>query len=116
MSTTALTPLQIAQVIHAANLAYRANIGEEPGVAWERLDSDMQETIVHGVKVAQEGNDAEELHRQWVMVKEVQGWTYGPEKDAIKKTHPQLVPYANLDLDQRRKDSLFLAIVGALSS
>lgn len=110
-----ISPLQIAQVCHAANTAYQANIGNVPSPPWEELDTDMKESILHGVKVAQEGNDAEEMHRQWAMVREAQGWTYGATKDSEAKTHPNLVPYANLPEAERRKDSLFLAIVGALS-
>lgn len=39
---------------------------------------------------------------------------YGPEKDAIRKTHPCLVGYLSLPEAQRRKDDIFGAVVRAL--
>jgi RyR domain len=43
------------------------------------------------------------------------GWIYGVEKDAESKTHPCLLPYAELPVEQRRKDALFRAIVQSLT-
>jgi len=55
-------------------------------------------------------------HDSWLAEKEATGWKFGPVKDPEKKEHPCLVPYAELSLEQRRKDALFKAIVAALSS
>ena len=43
------------------------------------------------------------------------GWVYGAEKNAELKTHPCLVPYGDLPVEQRVKDELFTAIVKAVS-
>lgn len=39
---------------------------------------------------------AENVHDVWALGRMAEGWTYGPEKDAGKKTTPQLVSYENL--------------------
>jgi hypothetical protein len=51
---------------------------------------------------------------RWCAQKENDGWVYGPQKDAVAKTHPCLVPYEQLSADQRKKDRLFFAIVPAV--
>jgi hypothetical protein len=55
----------------------------------------------------------EQSHESWWAEKQRTGWTYGPVKDAEKKTHPCCVPYAELPREQQRKDALFFAIVKA---
>jgi hypothetical protein len=38
------------------------------------------------------------------------GWSYGEEYDREAKTHPDLVPYAQLGRLEREKDSVFVAL------
>jgi hypothetical protein len=54
------------------------------------------------------------MHGQWMALKEIEGWTYGPIKDEQLKTHPCMVPYADLPEHQKVKDHLFSAIVDTL--
>jgi hypothetical protein len=42
------------------------------------------------------------------------GWVYGEVKDAEKKTHPCILPYDELPLQQRTKDYLFKQVVDSL--
>lgn len=49
-------------------------------------------------------------HDFWMDEKLAEGWTYGTVKDAIAKTHPNLVPYDKLDPEQMVKDGVFKAI------
>lgn len=110
-----LTPYQIATVCHEANRGYQSALGEDVSLPWEECGNDMRQSIVHGVNVAQEGNGPEEMHRQWAMVREAQGWVFGAVKDTEAKTHPNLIPYDKLPESQKLKDRLFLAVVAALS-
>ena len=49
--------------------------------------------------------------------KEREGWTYGETKDAKKKTHPNLVPFYQLPIQERMKDIMFIytATMGILT-
>lgn len=104
----------IARVCHEANRELQVILGEQPNEAWDDCDVDLQESAVVGVGKALEGVTSEELHESWCVTKRQQGWVYGEEKDFDAKTHPCLVPYAELPLEQRVKDDLFKAIVRAL--
>lgn len=42
------------------------------------------------------------------------GWVYGDVKDPELKTHPCLVPYNELPVEQKTKDTLFINIVHAV--
>lgn len=105
---------ELARLAHAANREMQVILGETVGPVWDDLDTEMQESIRHGVRVVQEGNGPEELHRQWVMVKEALGWQYGEELDRGAKIHPNLVPWERLTPKQRAKDQLFFGVVSSL--
>lgn len=54
--------------------------------------------------------DAEEAHDSWVTAYQLMGWTYGPVRDTEKKTHPDMVPFAELGWRERIKDAVFIAL------
>lgn len=45
---------------------------------------------------------AKNVHEVWAKSRIGQGWTFGRERDDVKKTHPGLVPYT--DLSEQEKD------------
>jgi hypothetical protein len=52
----------------------------------------------------------EELHDDWVRAYEAMGWRYGPERDPEARTHPDMVPYDELEPRERDKDAVFVAL------
>lgn len=52
----------------------------------------------------------EELHGSWMQAYLSMGWTYGEVYDWDAKTHPDLVPYAQLGQLERDKDAVFVAL------
>lgn len=52
----------------------------------------------------------EELHGSWMQSYFLMGWTYGEKYDREAKTHPDLVPYAQLGQLERDKDAVFVAL------
>jgi hypothetical protein len=52
----------------------------------------------------------EELHDDWVKAYETMGWVYGPARDTEKKTHPDMVPFDQLEPRERDKDAVFIAL------
>ena len=108
--------MDIARVCHEANRVLQRFLGEPVNLAWDWCNDALQESVVAGVERAVKGSNPKELHDAWRKYRESQGWIYGPEKDAQKKTHPNLVPWSELDPMQRRKDFVFMSIVEILSS
>ena len=106
---------KIARICHQTNKAYCEMLGDSSQVDWGQAPDWQKDSAIKGVQVALNGGSAENLHDSWAKQKEVDGWKYGPVKDADKKEHPCMVPYKDLPPEQQKKDALFAAIVTALS-
>jgi RyR domain-containing protein len=52
----------------------------------------------------------EELHDDWVRAYETMGWRYGPVRDVEAKTHPDMVPFDQLEQREQDKDAVFVAL------
>ncbi|MBM4275973.1 MAG: RyR domain protein [Deltaproteobacteria bacterium] len=53
-------------------------------------------------------------HDRWMAEKRAAGWTYGPVKDAGKKTHPSLLPWEELPEEEKDKDRQAVRAIPAL--
>lgn len=106
----------IAQVVHEATRALQDLHGDEsPAQPWACETAGTRESAVEGVRKARAGRTPAQLHQDWCDWKTARGWTYGPVKDPQRKTHPCLVPYADLPEHQQAKDRVFIAVVTALA-
>ena len=47
---------------------------------------------------------AENNHDHWARQRIEDGWTYGPQRDDVRKTHPDLVPYGDVPEDEKEYD------------
>ena len=47
---------------------------------------------------------AENVHENWSLSRLQEGWTYGEQRDDVKKTHPCLVPYSDLSDSEKSYD------------
>ena len=52
----------------------------------------------------------EELHDDWVRAYEALGWVYGPMRDVEAKTHPDMVPFDQLEPREQIKDEVFVRL------
>lgn len=108
--------LDIAKVAHEVNRAYCAAIGDNSQPVWEEAPEWQRESALAGVQAIL--NDPSitpaQSHIGWSDQKFADGWTYGEVKDVEAKTHPCLVTYDELPLEQRIKDYLFGAVVRSL--
>jgi len=66
---------------------------------------------VDGLCQADELPTPEAAHDSWWRAYEEMGWTYGPERSVEHKTHPDMVPFADLEQREQDKDAVFLALV-----
>lgn len=105
---------QIARVCHDANASWCRAIGDYSQTSWFDAPSWQRASALEGVEKALAGATPQELHESWCQAKIRDGWVFGVAKDPEARTHPCLVPYDELSEEQRRKDALFAAIVGAL--
>ncbi len=47
---------------------------------------------------------AENTHEVWSAGRIREGWTYGPQRDDARRTHPGLVPYDQLSFSEQEYD------------
>jgi hypothetical protein len=85
--------------------------------AWKNAPDWQRESAIKGVQFILDNPNtfSEAVHQAWMDQKLAEGWVYGEEKDAVAKTHPCLVSYERLPVEQQRKDKLFQAIVQILN-
>lgn len=111
-----LTVEDIAAVCHEANRAYCRAIGDFSQPPWESAAPWIRGSGISGVKFHLVNFNAgpEQSHENWLKDKQADGWIWGAVKDASKKQHPCMLPFAELPPEQRAKDHLFRAIVHAI--
>jgi hypothetical protein len=117
MRTPLLSIAAIAAITHEANAAYCRTLGDTSQVAWTDAPDWQKDSAIAGVTGILDGTirTPEQSHQSWMNKKIADGWTFGPVKDEVAKTHPCMVPYRELSIEQRRKDALFFSTVNALS-
>lgn len=102
----------IARVCHEANRAYCLSLGDTSQPSWDDAPEWQRTSAMLGAAL---GTWPRQSHEKWLEVKRADGWTYGPIKDPVAKTHPCMVPYDELPREQQKKDELFCAIVKVLA-
>lgn len=111
-----ITVKEIARKCHEANKAYCEIIGDMSQPSWDDAPDWQKNSAINGVEIHlnDETMTGEDSHSAWSQQKLEEGWTYGKKKDPVKKTHPCLVPYEELPVEQRVKDIIFKVVVDAL--
>lgn len=106
----------IASVCHEANRAWCEANGDYSQVSWAEAEDWQRESAMKGVefRLNNPNTSSAAQHDAWMADKIKDGWTFGAKKDAEAKTHPSLVPYAQLSHVEQAKDRLFRAIVDQL--
>jgi hypothetical protein len=109
---------KIAKTCHEVNKVYCESIGDYTQVPWEKAPQWQKDSAIDGVTYLFKNPEAtsEQIHENWMKDKKTDGWRFGIVKDADAKTHPCLIPYNFLPLEQRVKDKLFISIVKSFLS
>lgn len=58
-------------------------------------------------------NDDESRHLSWMKMHEDLGWVYGEKFDPVAKTHPNMLPWDQLDSTTRSKARIFALVARA---
>ena len=108
---------KIARVCHEVNRAYCRAIGDDSQVAWDDAHDWQRTSAIDGVTFRKMNQDAppSAMHNNWMADKIRDGWQHGEIKDPEAKTHPCIVPFDQLPVEQQIKDYLFSAVVDVMS-
>ena len=102
----------VAKIAHEANRAYCEALGDHSQPSWEEAPEWQRNSAIAGVRFHMNGEHGPEAsHENWMREKLDDGWVYGDVKDPEAKTHPCLVPFDQLPVEQQAKDFIFRAIV-----
>lgn len=112
---TRLTVEDIARVAYDANMQINILTGIDYP-AWDDFESYERTLFIDGVRqqIEQPDRTAEQIHQSWVDDRIRDGWQYGLIRNHQLKTHPSIVPFADLTLVEKVKDTLFANIVASL--
>ena len=106
----------IAGAAHDLNRSWCDLTGDRSQRPWASAANWQRESAIVGVRGVLAGNTPEQSHEAWLAHKQADDWVYGPEKDVKLKTHPCMVPYADLPPDHEYKDTLFVTVVQLLAA
>ncbi len=105
----------IARAAHEVNRSYCSTMGDHSHKPWHLAPDWQRSSCRQGVlNIATAEMTPEQSHESWFALKRSEGWKYGEVKDEEKKTHPCMVPYADLPEEQRYKDVLYTTVVKGL--
>lgn len=100
----------VYEAARLAAIAAHAPIVPEAWEKRERLFVDQFMEVISRQCGPQRSGDPEALHDDWVKAYEKMGWRYGPVRNPIEQTHPDMVPYWDLGQLERDKDAVFVAL------
>lgn len=108
-----LTERRAQFVYDAARLAAMAANAPIIPVPWAEREQPFKDQflkVIERQSGEQRSQSPEELHDSWMQAYFEMGWVYGAKYDREAKTHPDLVPYAQLGQRERDKDAVFVAL------
>ena len=100
-------------IYEAARLAAVAAKAPIIPACWDKREEDFKEQFLKVIERQcgpTRSSSPEELHGSWMQAYIDRGWTFGEHYDPEKRTHPDLVPYADLGTLERDKDAVFVAL------
>lgn len=92
------------------NAMAKRPINPEP---WEERDEKFRKNMIKAVAKQCSNSrltSPKKLHDAWVVAYKKMGWKYGRERNIIKKTHPDIVPFNKLGRKEQEKDWVFFML------
>lgn len=103
MRTDPFSPEQVARICYAALRQLREEQGCSRGPVWGLLTKAEQLWYVQCVERARMGMLPAQIHQAWLDDMTEDGWSCAPDIDHVKKTHPELAQWEDLDGKYRRR-------------
>ncbi len=113
------TILFCAKTAHEVNRVYCVGLGDTSQPFWFAAPQWQRDSATKSAKFTLENPNAgaSASHDSWLAEKKAAGWVYGKVKDAEAKTHPCIIPFEDLPIEQQVKDKLFRAtVIGVAAS
>jgi hypothetical protein len=112
---TSADVVRVAKVCHEVNRAYCESLGDISQSIWNVAPKWQKDAAIAGVlfHIQNPAAGPEASHEAWMAKRIENGWAYGEAFSEQDKTHPCMVPFAELPPEQQFKDVLFRAIVHA---
>ena len=110
---TNLTERRAWFVYEAARLAAEAAAAPIVPEPWDQRDQAFRaqfRDVIERQMGESRSRSPEELHGSWMQAYFNMGWVYGEARDPEAKTHPDLVPFADLQRQEQDKDAVFVAL------
>lgn len=101
----------VYEVARMQAAAMNAPIIPEP---WDIRELEFREQMVALVErycALDELPTPKEAHDSWWQAYKDLGWVYGPTRDKVAKTHPDMVEFEELGYEEQIKDAVFLDLV-----
>lgn len=107
----------IAKVCHEVNRSICISQGDMSQPKWKDAPEWQKQSTMDGINFHLNNPMAmaSQSHENWLQHKMDTLWTYGEVKDPDNKTHPCMVPFEELPIEQQLKDYTFQAVVHAMS-
>lgn len=110
------TLADIASVCHAATRALAETFGDFTHKPWNEAESWVRTSAMAGVEFLRDNPNLspEDQHKMWCEFRLREGWRWGPVKSVKDKTHPSLVPFETLPIEERAKDVVFQLVARSM--
>lgn len=108
---------EIARIAYEINIALLKSYGDRSQPPWELAPEWIKAQARAGVDFHLANPDASPSFSHDIFVKKLieGGWRYGENEDVVLKTHPRLMPFAELPQAWRTKDWLLRQVVRSLA-
>jgi RyR domain len=111
------TDEQIAEAIHVVNgLLQRWHDDPAPQPEWARVPDAMRARVLAMVRGYKAGITPRQAHERWLEAMAADGWHYGPHKDSVARTHPNMMAYSDLPQEQKIKNAMSQQITMVLTA
>ncbi len=109
---------QIARVAYEVIRAYSLAINDTRLLPWDEIEPCWKAEITACAQypIRNSTTMPEQYHESWIKEMQEIDWKYGPTFDPITKEHPYLVPYAELPIELKTLDYLFVTVVRELAA
>lgn len=112
MISSKLTYL-IAESAYNATKVFSEQVLNEEKTEWGLLPGAAKARYINAVYncITKRVTDPAVVHGMWLVDMTKEGWVYGEEYDEVKKHHPCMKEYADLELGQQTKDQIFVELL-----